>query len=95
MWKHEDMVLSCKGRGLGSGKSEKSSMIPTLITKNQAEFATGLQQVNVNEHPTRWGSECSISIPEHTQGVSKSLALWCHCKEGNLIPASLFHYPAL
>lgn len=34
MWRHaESVVLSCKGRGLGSYKSEKSSTILTLITK--------------------------------------------------------------
>lgn len=89
------LVLSCKCHTVWGVVNERSP--PRLLhwSQESAEFATELIQVNPNKYPPRWGSKCSISISEHIQGVSKSLALSYHYEEENLIPARLFHYPVL
>lgn len=95
MRKHEEiLVLSCKSHYLGSYTSKKSSWFLHWF-KNQVDLPLSCCKVNPNKYPTRWASKCSISIPEHTQRVSKSLALSCYYKKGNLIPHSLFHYLVL
>lgn len=65
-------------------------VIATLITEIRIHGLAATLVVNWDTNG--WPSKTSISIPEHTRGVSKSPALSCHYKERNLVPASLFHY---